>query len=873
MSFRRGFVLLFLGFLLCGMSVLAQSPKMGKVKGRVFDEAYNLLDEVKVTIKAQGRVTLTDEEGEYTMDLPVGKHLIQYFKQGFSLSKEEVIIRPGATENVNVKMLPKSYELETEEINAENYKGLQDPDRGFTQLIPIKPEKLTEITTMKSDLTNRLATMGGGVVSNNEFSSQYRVRGGNFDENLIYVNDIEIYRPFLIRSGQQEGLGFVNPNLAREIGFSSGGFQAKYGDKMSSSLDVIYKEPRNFHGSAEIGILNVNVHVEGSIAKKDKEEDEEEAMRKAKDEIPYTKGRLSYLVGARRFTPSYAFNSLDTQGEYRPSFHDVQGMLTFNPRQKIKTVSVRERKDGSLDTLYFNQNRLKFSVFFNLANNNYNFVPTSRETSFGTIQNVFRLRVAFQGQELTRYTTGLGAFMVEHRPSVRLRMKYIFTGFRTSESELFEIEGGYFLSDVNTNFGSEGYNETVFDRGIGTFYQHGRNFLNATVYSAEQKGDWFPDRQYRHKISWGLRAQRQLINDQLQEWYGIDSSGYFKLQESFRSEQEVNSTLVKFYVQDHWKISKDNSKRLIFGSRVIYNGLNQDLLFAPRIQFIIDPSSAKKKIAKELMDESLYTRSRSRNYQLRFAAGIYHQPLFYREMRALNGTINTDRTAQTSYHLIAGGDYLFKIWNRPFKLYGEAYFKYMENLIPYEVDNVRIRYYPFNFSEGYAYGIDTRVTGEFIKGIDSWFSLGLLKTSENILELDDQGFVPRPSDQRLTMGMYFQDELPINPTYKVHINFVYGSGLRFGPPRNIYGRTTFSAPSYQRVDLGFSKLILINTREELDEKKFGLESLWISAEIFNLFQRSNTVSYVWIKDVFNNVFAVPNFLSARLLNIRLIARF
>lgn len=837
------------------------------VRGRVFDEYNRSLDSVKVEQKKLGLKVFTDSLGKYELELPPGKHLIDFSYPSFKATRKEVTLAAGEIKRLPTKMQA-SYEIGDVRITDEkDPTDIDDPDRAFRQLIPINPKKITEITSVKSDLSSKLATIGAGVVQNSELSSQYRVRGGNFDENLIYVNDIEIYRPFLIRTGQQEGLGFVNPNLATEVGFSSGGFQARFGDKMSSVLDVIYGEPTDLHGSVELGVLNQNLHLEGSFEQKEKERSVEDVEAG----LNYRARKFGYLVGFRRFTPSYVLGSLDTQGEYQPRFNDVQGMLTFRPRQKIKKYKVKERKDGSLDTIYYNRDRLKLSFFFNYAKNDYLFTPQSRQTSFGNIQNAFRLQVAFVGQDLSQYSTGLGAFTLEHRPTARLKIKYIVTGFRTVEAELFDVEGGYFLSDVNINFGSEGFNETTFDRGIGTFYRHGRNYLEGNVFAAEQRGDWFPGKDFRHKISWGIRAQAQLIDDQLKEWNGFDSSGYFTLDESFRTETKLNSFVYKLYLQDHWKLSKDKSKRLILGARAIYNDLNGQFLVAPRVQFVIDPASKAKIEDKDRLDQTDYTRSDKRNYQIRFAAGIYHQPLFYREMRDFDGTVYSDRPAQTSYHLIAGGDYLFKMWGRPFKLMVEGYGKYMTNLVPYQVDNVRIRYYPQNTATGYAYGLDTRVTGQFIRGLDSWLNVGLLKTAENVEELPDQGYVSRPTDQRVNFSMYFQDELPFNPTYKVHINFVYGSGLRFGLPGSLENRTVFKVPSYQRVDLGFSKMILFKGIEEMDG--FGLQSLWISAEIFNLFQRANTISYTWIKDVFNTQFAIPNFLSARLLNLRVIAKF
>lgn len=851
---------------------ITASAQSGVVKGRVFDETNQGLEGVSVTIAGQPGGHLTDAKGQFEFEIGEGKYTLVFRRLNYKEAREVIQVAPGATVRVNVKMLEASIMMDTVNIHGDGgNKGVQDPDKVFIERIPLNPAHLSYVTSATGSLEQLLATMGGGASSGNEFSSQYRVRGGNFDENLIYVNDIEVYRPFLIRSGQQEGLGFVNSNMVSEVGFSAGGFQAKYGDKMSSVLDVSYKDPSDFHGSVQAGILNQGFHLEGVIQKKDSVPS------------PFGQGmvrdrsgrKISWIVGARRFTPSYLLNSLDTQGEYKPAFHDAQLMFHYTPRQNTQYFRVKELKDGSQDTIYLPTEKFKLTGFVHFASNDYQFTPQARETSFGTIQSVIRLRVAFQGQELTTYNTGTAALVAEYRPNVRLKIKHIVSAFQTRENELFDVEGGYFLSDVNTNFGSEDYNAVVFDRGIGTFFKHGRNFLTASVISAEQRGDWFPGREknYRHKISWGLRYQQQIITDELTEWSGVDSAGYFKLEESYRSQVNLNTGVVKGYLQDHWKLSADLSKRLIFGGRIIYNQLNNQLLLAPRVQFVIDPSSAKPGLKNKNPEEGegSYSFSNERKYQLRFATGVYHQPILYRPLRAIDGTINPSREAQTSFHFIAGGDYLFRIWNRPFKLWGEAYYKILKNLVPYEVDNVRVRYYPFNHADGVAYGMDTRVTGEFIKGVDSWMSLGLLRTQEKVLELD-QGWVPRPSDQRLTFGMFFQDELPINPTYKVNINFVYGSGLRFGPPRIIENRSVFKMPSYQRVDLGFSKMILFKTKEERNGK-FGMESLWVAVEIFNLFQRANTVSYTWIKDVYNTQFAVPNYLSTRLLNVRLMAKF
>ena len=856
-----------LALILLPVSLVAQDATL---KGKVRDSYSHELDSVMVQIKSLKIKTYTDKEGNYYLKVPPGKYFVHFDHPNYKPGVEVVSLGPAANLNVYPKLIER-FKIGAVDINdTQKPTDLEDPYNVGSLKIPLDPKLVTRIPGFKSDITSRIASLAVGVSTNSELSSQYRVRGGNFDENLIYVNDIEIYRPFLIRSGQQEGLSFVNPNMASDVGFSSGGFQAKYGDKLSSVLDVTYVNPDDLHGSGELGILNQNFNIEGSIQNARKKE-ENSSFEDFGDEPEKIAGRFTYLFGVRRFTPSYVLGSLDTKGEYKPRFTDIQGMLTFAPRHSKKLPKIKERKNGDKDTLYFNKERFKISLLFNFADNQYIFTPVSRETSFGTVQNVLRLRVGFEGQDISAYSTTFGALTLEHRPNTKLKIKHIATFFKTVEAELFEVEGGYFLSDVNANFGSEGYNETVFDRGIGTFYRHGRNYLEAMVVAAEQKGDWFPGNNYRHKISWGARFQHQIVDDHIREWNGTDSAGYFIINESYQNNQHVNSSLFKAYFQDHWKISADKTKRLVLGSRVIYNDLNKQLLFAPRVQFVIDPASNDSLRALAL-DESQYARNDKRRYQIRMATGVYHQPIFYREMRAFDGTLNLNRPAQSSYHAIAGGDYLFNIWGRPFKVTAEGYYKYLTNLVPYEVDNVRIRYYPDQVADGYAYGLDTRVTGEFIKGVDSWMAFGVLKTQEKVQGLG-QGYVSRPTDQRFQFSMYFQDELPINPLYKAHINFVYGSGLRFGYPGRLENRTNFAYPSYQRVDLGFSREILINSKAEREDKNFAIETLWVSAEIFNVFQRSNTVSYIWIKDVFNNQFGVPNFLSARLLNLRVIARF
>ncbi|MCB0853297.1 MAG: TonB-dependent receptor, partial [Bacteroidetes bacterium] len=608
-------------------------------------------------------------------------------------------------------------------------------------------------------------------------------------------------------------------------------------------LDITYRKPSEFRATAELGIISTNLHAEG-ITKNKKQ--------------PQKPGKFTWLMGARRFSMGYFLNSLETSGEYTPSFLDYQAMFTYTPKNVSREPKYKVSNGDTTDIMYYPNERLVFTSFFAVTRNRYLFEPFGRETTFGTIQQAFRLRVAFEGRELSSYTTGLGALMAEYRPTTRLYFNTILTGFQTQETERFDVEGGYLLGEVNTNFGSSEFNESEFDLGIGTQFRHARNYLQAQVGSAEVNGRWVSDNKVRHRLLFGIKGQTQLIEDDLKEYTALDSAGYlvdstgqFGILEYIRGQVNLSSTLFKSYIQHEWALTPTLS--LNSGFRAVYYDLIDNWMFSPRVQLLYK--------AKEDIDGETKMR-------LRLASGLYQQPPFYREFRRFDGTVNLNIKPQSSLHFIGGMEYRFFAWGRPFHLITEAYYKRLYNLIPYEVQNVRIRYYPDKVANGYAAGIDARLNGEFIKGVDSWISLGLLKTEEDILG-DDIGYVPRPTDQRFTFAMYFQDELPINPTYKVHVSYVYGSGMRFGPPRNFDFRTYYDFPAYHRADIGFSKLITLQGKSERQNKK-GIESIWLTVEIYNLLQRENTVSYVWIKDLQNRSYAVPNHLSARLLNVRAI---
>jgi len=640
----------------------------------------------------------------------------------------------------------------------------------------------------------------------------------------LTYNDFEIYRPQLVRSGQQEGLSFVNPDLVSDILFSSGGFQAQYGDKMASVLDVKYKRPKKFGGSISGSLLGAATHIEGAS----------------------TDQRFGYLFGFRHKTNQYLLNALETKGDYQPSFTDVQTFLRY---------------DLSTDW--------ELEFIGNYSRNLYRFVPENRVTTTGVVNRVIRLRVFFDGQEEDKYVNGMGGLAAIYKPNPDLRLKFMASGYGAIESEAFDISGQYWLDEVETSFGSEEFNESAFNLGVGTFQDWARNELRAQVGNIGHKGYWSKN---KHEIRWGGRAQHEIIDDKLSEWGRLDSAGFsipfsndsVILSSFVRSSIHLETNRFQAYLQDTWTLNDSGNIKLTGGIRTNYWDLNKELLISPRAQLTVIPSWESDLV-------------------FRFAGGIYNQPPFYRELRNLEGIINPNVKAQKSIHAVVGIDWHFRtLGSRPFKLVTEVYYKYMTDLIPYEYDNVRIRYFGDNSAYGYAVGIDFRLFGEFVPGADSWFSFSVMQTRENIDgdthivadTLQWTGFIPRPTDQRVNFGMFFQDYFPTNKNFKVHLNFLFGSGLPFGPPDHDRQRDTLRIPPYRRVDIGFSALLLDGNKEVAPRNVFrGFNSIWASLEIFNMLGVNNTVSYLWIKDFSNTVYAVPNFLTSRRLNFKIIGRF
>lgn len=835
----RAFVILrfFSALLLFSFAAEVAWAQTATLVGTLLDENNEPIEVANVSVLGTGIGTYTDDDGKYTLVIPAGEKLKVVFSHVNHESQSfEVNLKEGTTKTLD-RILTLKENLINEAIVKDDANRLNTMQR-------VDPKMATVIPTASGGIEALLKTFPG-VSSNNELSSQYNVRGGNYDENLVYVNDVEIYRPFLVRSGQQEGLSFVNPDLVGSLNFSAGGFEAKYGDKMSSVLDVKYKRPRKFAATASGSLLGGALHVEGS----------------SKDY------RFSYLGGVRYWSNQYVLGALDTDGQYRPQFIDAQGLLNFDINDK-------------------------WSVSFlgNYTQNKYQFVPENRETDFGTISDALRFTVYFDGQEVNTFETMLGALTTEFRPTPKLKTKLILSGFRSNETETFDVQGQYFLGQLENNFGSDDLGEVAFNRGIGTFLDHARNYLTANVISLRHIGKWFDG----HRVlDWGIKYQYEDINDKLSEWEMIDSSGYsiplnqneLTLTEVLKTEINLRSHRTAGFIQNTWMFSDTSKHRLTAGVRFHYWDVNKQFVATPRLNYSFDPKWEKTDMI------------------FRASGGLYYQPPFYRELRDLNGELNKDVRAQQSYHAVVGMDYNFKAWRRPFKLVAEVYYKYLNDLVTYEIDNVRIRYYAQNNSRGYATGLDLKVNGEFVKGIESWMSMSLMTVQEDIIDdfyydyynaggeqivvgvTEDQavadsvrrepGFIPRPTDQRVNFALYFQDYVPKLPQLKMHLNLVFGTGMPFGPPDYTRYRDTLRIPPYRRVDIGFSYLLLGEKKKFVGPKnplKY-FKSIWISLEVFNLLGTNNTLSYLWISDITNRQYAVPNYLTARRINAKIVMKF
>ncbi|MEA3505325.1 MAG: TonB-dependent receptor [Bacteroidota bacterium] len=835
----RALVIILFSFLFSS-SVFSQEQK-SVIYGSVVDKEGQPIQLVNIAVEGAVEGAVTDEYGNYSLNiLPDNTVKVHYTYVGYGEKVITLLLKPGEKREVDVKM-NFHYTMLTDVV-------VEDSKIRESSLTPINPKTVSKVPGASVSIESIVKTMPG-VASNNEMSTQYSVRGGNFDENLVYVNDIQIYKPFLVRSGKQEGLSFLNSDLVSSILFSAGGFGAKYGDKMSSVLDIKYKHPIYFGGSASLSLLGASAHVEGAS----------------------DNGMVSYLFGVRQKSNQYMLNSMETTGEYKPSFTDFQGLVSFRPTTEWE-----------------------FNILANYSRNIYHFEPEDRTTDFGTFNEALRLKIYFEGKEVDKFVNYMSGFSAIYSPHDDLRLKFITSVYHSDENVTYDVLGQYWIGKLGNAPGDDSYGEVVENQGVGSYLNHARNYLDVTIVNAEHRGIASVG---NHSIEWGVKAQHEKIIDEISQWQLLDSSGYslpypvfeigsanpqnpeLAMNDVVKSNIDISSNRFNGFFQDGWEFNNDSTDMtLTYGVRATYWDMNNDFLISPRVTLSYIPNWKN-------------------DFLFRFSSGLYYQPPFYKEMKKLDGTLVTDLEAQKSVHFVGGTDYNFAAWGRPFKFVGEVFYKHLDNLIPYEIDNVRIQYFPELTSHGYSAGLDMKVNGEFVDGVESWVSLSVMQTEEDIdgdyyitrhnaageivtSGTEDQviaeerhnsiGYRSRPSDQRVNFSLFFQDYLPKHPSYKMHLKLVFGSGLPFGLPGSKNYKSISRVPPYRRVDIGFSKQI-VGEGVRLKPGHFlnNFKSMWLSLEVFNLLQINNTVSYFWVRDISNRQLAVPNYLTPRQLNLKL----
>lgn len=767
------------------MSTLNITAEDFTLKGKVIDEEGNALELVTISCAAQGKVTMSNLKGEFSISLNTADSVeVKFTMVGYGVRKR-VFRRPKGKMTVQIVMHPAAT---LNEITVTQRR------RQTSQMEQLNTKDLKGNPSTTGNAVEELIQQQAGVSSHNELSSQYNVRGGSFDENSVYINQVEVYRPLLISSGQQEGLSVINPNMVEKVGFSTGGFNAKYGDKMSSVLDISYRRIKGFEAYATTSLLGASGY------------------------LGYGNRKFSMSHGLRYKTNKYLLGSLETTGEYNPKFIDYQTYISYLPNSR-------------------------WSVDFigNISDNHYNFKPESRETSFGTMADIKQFKVYFDGEEKDRFTTLFGALGVTRNIKDSTSIKFITSAFHTKESETYDIAGQYWLDDTQTQ-------ESL---GIGTYMEHARNYLTADVVSFKLIGH---HQTRRHNIEAGISLKLEKIKEQAREYEMRDSSGYsiphsanrLDMIYTLSAKNNISSNRIEAYIQDTYRWNKGNSYyTLNYGVRLANWSFNKETTVSPRASLAIVPAF-------------------NNDITFRIATGLYYQAPFYKEMRdttTVNGMttaiLNDHIKSQQSIHFIAAADYRFKMLNRPFKFTAEAYYKAMSNLIPYNVQNMKITYYGENVSKGYAAGIDLKLYGEFVPGTDSWLTLSLMSTRQ---KYNDE-WVPMPTDQRWAVNLHFTDYFPGTERWKMTLRLAFADGLPFGAPHRGLEQQQFRAPAYKRADIGMSYCALKNTK--------GIKGLWLGLDCLNLFGISNVNSYYWVTDVTNIQWGVPNFLTGRQINAKI----
>ncbi len=825
-------------FFLLLSAALAAQQRTAAVIGKVVDTEEKPLANVSVVILGKQSGTVTNDSGTFRINVPSNKAFALTFSSaGFHTVQRNFFLNQNEQEKVVIRL----------ESNTKMLKEIiimKDADPVAPGLIKLNPKYALSIPAATGGVENLIKVFVG---SNNELTSQYSVRGGNYDENLVYINDFEIFRPYLVSNGQQEGLSFINPVLTGGINFYNGGFQAKYGDKMSSVLEIQYKKPVAFEGSAYLGLLEQGFHVEGLSRNK----------------------KFSYLLGVRNRSNRNLLSAQETKGNYLPSSSDIQSLFTyrFNDKWQIEFL-------GAISAT-------KFKL-----------IPEEAKLTSSVLSPLFTrnlgLDIFFEGNEKDRFQTSMLGLSVIRQMSKKLKLKWMLSRFEDNESEAYDIKGTYLFGERGMDQSNSNFGSIINPLGAGVFMKHARNTLFIQNWNLSHKGNWnFQD----HFFQWGISLERTNIKDRLSEWEARDSAGYNLPYPSHRIElyqvrkSAANPDINKYtgYIQDNISLGRNNQISLLGGIRFNYNSLNHEILVSPRVQVSWSPDIEK-------------------DWVLHLATGVYDQPPFYRELRRYDGTVNKYVKSQKSWQITAGAARNFILWNRPSRLTMEAYYKHLTHVNPYDIDNVRIRYFGNNSGKAFAGGIEIRLFSELVKDAESWISIGLMRTMEKIEDYyyyrfknaagefitsqtkdqmvadsvrTDKGWMRRPSDRLLTFGMFFQDYLSTNKNFKVHLNMIYGSSMRYNIPESVRYRSELSLEPYMRIDIGFSALLLDGdkrTRRSHDPFR-NLKSVWASLEVFNLLDRDNTISYLLIKDFSNAVYALPNRLTPRLLNFKILTRF
>ena len=784
--------------IICLLVTVTASAQTFTLQGRVTDENNDPIEFASVSCLKQGKMTMTSLKGEYSMQLHSADSVVIKFSMIGYKAKTRVLRRPRGKQTLQIVLHSDENQLGEVTVTGKKIET--------GQMENISKDNLKALPSASGNAVEELIQSQAGVSTHSELSSQYNVRGGSFDENSVYIDNVEIYRPFLVRSGQQEGISVINPDMVEKISFSTGGYEARYGDKMSSALNITYRKPKKFEATASASMLGASAFVGVSNKK------------------------VSWSNGFRYKTTKHLLGSMDTKGEYSPTFIDYQTYLTYTPNK-----------------------RWEIKLLGNISDNHYNFTPDDRETKFGTMENVKAFKVYFDGQEKDVFRTFFGAVGITRHFGENTSLSLIASAFNTREQEKYDIQGQYWLTQT----------ETSENLGVGTYFQHARNYLKAHVESAKLL---FKTKYKKHDIEGAFTFKKEKITENSVEYEMRDSSNYsiphtgkdLYMIYSMRAKNVLDANRIEAYVQDAFRFTSNNEKTLYtlnYGVRLSHWSYTKETIVSPRVSLGIIPAF-------------------NENVTMRFATGLYYQAPFFKELRdttTQNGityaSLNSKAKSQRSIHFIAGFDYRFRMNNRSFKFTAEAYYKALGNLVPYSVNNVKVVYYGNNESSGHAAGIDLKLYGEFVPGTDSWLSLSLMNTS---MKLNGKS-IPLPTDQRYAINLFFTDYFPGTDRWKMSLKLALADGLPFSAPHQELESNVFRAPAYKRADIGLSYRLLNN--EGKQRKHIQLRNVWLGAECLNLFGINNVNSYYWITDVTGGQYAVPNYLTGRQINFRVTVDF